>query len=145
MPIGPVEYVVIEFPGNQVDPDVIPALKELVANGTIHIIDLLVVKKDAAGTIRWFEVDRLDSNEAKLFETLEGDVDYLLNEQDMHLLAQNLAPNSTAGVVVWENVWATRFAEAVRKAHGRVVAQERVPYAIVQSALDAGQPVSTQH
>lgn len=145
MPTGPVEYVVIEFPGNHFDPDIIPALKELVANGTIHIIDMLVVKKDAAGNIQWFETDRLASNEAKLFEDLEGDVDDLLNEQDVELIAQNLSPNCTAGVLVWENLWAMRFAEAVRKAHGRVIAQERIPNAVVQWAFDAAQPLGAQH
>src|SRR5262249_20089588 len=145
MGIGPVEYIVIEFPGNQFRGEILPALKDLVAKGTVHVIDLIVIKKDASGNIQWFEAEQLGGTEATLFNEIEGEVDDVVNAEDIDLVAQDLAPNSTAALLVWENVWATRFAEAVRNAHGRVVAHERIPYAIIQSAIDATQPASTQH
>jgi hypothetical protein len=143
--MGPVEYVVIEFPGNQFSGEIVPALKNLTAADTVHIIDLVVIKKDADGSIHWFEGDQLGGDEAKLFNELEGEIDDLVNAEDIQLVAQGLDPNSTAAVLVWENAWAARFAEAVRKAHGRVIAEERIPYAVVQSAFEAVQPMSPQH
>jgi hypothetical protein len=145
MALGPVEYIIIEFPGSQLRGEILPALKDLVAKGIIHIIDLVVVKKDANGDIQWLEVDQLSGSEARLASELEGEIDDIVNAEDIQLVAQNLAPNSTAGILVWENTWATQFATAVRNAQGRVLAHERVPAEIVQAALDASHPVSPQH
>ncbi len=142
MPMGPVEYVVIEFPGSQFRGEILPALKDLVASGTVRIIDLVVIKKEANGDIHWFETDQLGGPESKVFADLEGEVDDLINAEDVQRVAQDLAPNTTAGFLVWENVWATRFADAVRNANGRVIAQERIPYGVIQSAIDASQPMT---
>jgi len=145
MAMGPVEYIVIEFPGNQFRGEVLPALKELIAKGTVRIIDLIVIKKDADGNIHWFESNQLGGSEAKLNDELEGEIDDLVNTEDIQLVGQDLAPNSTAGLLVWENAWATRFVEAVRNADGRVIAHERIPYDVVQSAIVATHPVVPQH
>lgn len=144
MAIGPVEYIVIEFPGNQFRGDIMPAIKDLVAKGTIHVLDGIMIRKDARGSVQWIEIDQLGGDEAKPFDELEGEILDLVNAEDVLLAAQGLTPNSTAALLVWEDSWATRFANAVRNAQGRVVAHERIPHEVVQTALEAGHQISAQ-
>ncbi len=144
MAIGPVEYIEIEFPGNRFRGEIMPALKELVAKDIVRIIDLVVIKKDADGGVQWLEANQLSGEEAVVFGGLKEEIEDLVNEEDIQLAAQSLAPNTSAGLLVWENTWATRFAEAVRNANGRVVAHERIPHDIVQYAIDQ-QQASVQH
>lgn len=136
MPIGPVEYILIAFPGNRFNGGIVPALQELVDSGTIRIIDLLFLKKDAAGNLLYVELSDA-GEEAAPFEALDGEVDGLLTPEDIELAAAELPPDSSAGMLVWENVWAARFAEAVRAAGGQVVANERIPHAAIEAALQA--------
>lgn len=136
MPIGPVEYILIAFPGNRFSGAIVPALRELVDSGTIHIIDLVFIKKDAEGNILTLELADM-GEEAAAFEDLDGEVDDLLSAEDLRLAAAELPPNSSAGLLVWENAWAARFAAAVRDADGQVLANERIPHALVEAALAA--------
>ena len=133
----PVEYIVIEFPGNQFNGDVAPALAELIATGTVRIIDLLFVTKDAAGEVGWLELGDLDSDVAAAFDALEGEVGGLVSEEDVVEVAANLSADSSAVLIVWENTWAERFAQAVVASSGQVVAHERIPVAVVEAALAA--------
>lgn len=135
MPIGPVEYILIAFPGNKFNGEIVPALQELVDAGIIHIIDLLFIKKDADGNILTVELSDADPDEAVPFDSLDGEVSDLLSVEDIELAAAELPPNSSAGLLVWENVWAGRFAAAVRNANGHVIANERIPHAVVEAAL----------
>jgi hypothetical protein len=135
MPLGPVEYILIAFPGNKFSGRIVPALQELVASGTIHIIDLLFIKKDADGNLLVVELDNADPDEAAPFAELDGEYGDLLTQEDIELAAAELPPNSSAGLLVWENVWAARFAAAVRAADGQVIANERVSHAVVEAAL----------
>jgi hypothetical protein len=144
MSIGPVEYIVIEFPGNQFPGGIMPAIKDLVTRGTVHIIDGIMIRKDARGSVQWFELDQLSEEEGKPFDELEGEIEDLVNAEDIVLAAQALAPNSTAALLVWEDTWAAQLANAVRSANGRVVAHERIPHEVVQSALAAGPQISVQ-
>lgn len=139
MPWGPVEWIVIEFPGSRFTGEIIPALAALVDSGTVRIIDLLVVHKDDAGVAHAAELDTLDPAESVLFEPLDGEVLGLLSDEDVAEAAADLAPGSTAAMLVWENVWATTFATAVREAGGRLVAAERVPYDVVEAAVAAAE------
>lgn len=140
MGLGPVEYIVIEFPGDKVSGDIVPSLKELVASGTVRIIDLMFIRKDADGHVKPLEVGQLDGADALRFEDLDAEIDDLVNAEDIQMAASGLAPDSFAALIVWEDVWATRFAEAVRAAHGRVVANERIPRAAVEAAVEATAP-----
>lgn len=135
--MGPVEYLVVEFPGNQFKGELVPALAELTDNGTIRIIDLVFIKKDAEGDISWFEFEALDDSVGADFDDLDGEVDDLLNEEDIAIAAEMLEPNSSAAMLVFENVWATRLRDAVVNANGRLVDNARIPAAIVNAALAA--------
>ena len=136
MSIGPIEYIVVGFPGNKFKGEIVPALAELVENGTIRILDLVFFLKDEDGNVAAVELADLDPEDEAAAMSDISEVDAgLLNEDDIALAAESLEPNSSAGLLVFENVWATRFAEAVRNADGQLVANERIPYDVVQAAL----------
>ena len=131
----PVEYLVIEFPGNQFKGEIVPALAELTENGTIRILDLLFIKKDEEGNVLSFELSALAPEEAAPFEDLDGDISDLLNDEDILMAADMLDPNSSAALLVFENVWATRLRDAIMNANGRLVDNGRIPAAIVEAAM----------
>ncbi len=135
--MGPVEYMVVEFAGNQFSGDVVPALVELTNNGTIRIIDLLFVKKDGEGNVTWYELEEIGDGAAAAFDRIDGEIDNLLNEEDALIAADKLEPNSSAAIWVFEHTWATRLRDAVVNSHGRIVDNARIPRAVVQAALEA--------
>jgi translation initiation factor IF-2 len=136
MSVGPIEYLVVAFPGNKFKGEIVPALAELVENGTIRILDLVFILKDEDGSVAAVELADLDPEDEAAAMSDISEVDAgLLNEDDIALAAESLEPNSSAGLLVFENVWATRFAEAVRNADGQLIANERIPYDIVQAAM----------
>ena len=131
---GPVEYMLIAFPGNRFSGEIAPALHELVDSNTVHIIDLLFIKKDAEGNVLVVELDTLDDEEGAMFDEFDGDLEDLLSMDDIELMAAELPNNSAADLLVWENLWAARFAQAIRNAHGEVIANERIPHELIQAA-----------
>jgi uncharacterized membrane protein len=139
MSLGPVELIVIAFPDGKLDPNVVPALKEIVDNGTCRIIDLLFVRKDAEGAVKIVELE--DSGVAEAFTNVDGDVYDLINASDVETLASELPNGSAAALVVWENTWASKFAEAVRASKGRVVTNLRIPNSVVEAAMQAMEEV----
>jgi uncharacterized membrane protein len=136
MSYGPIEYLIVGFPGNKFKGEIIPALAELVENNTIRILDLVFVAKDEEGNVAAVELTELDPDDeaAAISDISEVDAG-LLNEDDIQLAAESLENNSSAGLLVFENVWAARFAEAVRNADGQLLANERIPHDVVEAAL----------
>jgi Family of unknown function (DUF6325) len=140
MSIGPIEYLVVAFPGNKFKGEIIPALAELVESGTIRILDLVFIMKDEEGNVAAIELSDLDPEDEAAAMSDISDIDKgLLNEEGIQLAADALEDNSSAGLLVFENVWAAKFAEAVRNADGQLVANERIPYDIVQAAMAAAE------
>jgi Family of unknown function (DUF6325) len=131
--VGPVEYLVVKFPGNKFKGEIVPALRELVDNGTIRIIDLVFIYKDEQGNVAAVELEELAEDEASGIGEV-ADASALLNDEDIDIAAQGLENNSSGAMLLFENVWATRFAEAVRNADGQLIANERIPYEIVEAA-----------
>jgi uncharacterized membrane protein len=134
MAIGPIEYIVVKFPGNKFKGEIVPALAELVENGTIKIIDLVFIYKDADGNVASVELEDLSGDEEAGLGAIAA-TGGLLNDEDIQIAAESLEPNSSGGMLLFENVWATRFAEAVRNADGELVANARIPHDIVEAAL----------
>jgi uncharacterized membrane protein len=133
--MGPVEYVVIGFPGNRFKGEIVPALAELVDNDVIRIIDVAFIKKDAEGNTTMLEYDTLDDVLAFGFADVDGEAGGVLNDEDLDLAAETLEPDSSAALILWEHRWAARVAQAIRDAGGRIIAGERVPDEIVEQAL----------
>jgi hypothetical protein len=133
--IGPVDVAVIRFEGDEFSGDVAPALSELDRSGTVHIIDLAFVRKEADESISYLEVG--DERVAEVFDSLADSQFDLLSDEDLSEIAGGLEAGSAAMVVVWENSWAARLAAALRSSHGKVVAQERIPRDAVLRAIAA--------
>lgn len=136
MGIGPVEYLIVAFPGNQFKGEIVPALKEQVEAGTIRIIDLAFVLKDADGAVMTAEMADLDSEVYKAFDSLSPEQMGLLNEEDLAAAGEELDPNSSAALLVWEDVWATKVRDAIRNAGGELLDLERVPGEVVEAAVE---------
>jgi uncharacterized membrane protein len=136
MTVGPVEYMVVAFPGNRFTGEIVPAIKEQVDAGVIRVIDLAFVIKDEDGNVAGLEVGQLDSEVGAAFAALGGGDGGLLNEEDLAAAAEELEPNSSAALLVWEDVWATKIADAIRNAGGVLYDLERLPHEVVQAALD---------
>jgi uncharacterized membrane protein len=133
--MGPVEYVVIAFPGNRFKGEIVPAVAELVDHDVVRIIDVVFIKKDADGNTAVFEYDSLDDVLEFGFADVDGEAGGVLNDEDLELAAEALEPDSSAALIVWEHRWAARVAQAVRDAGGRIIAGERVPDEVVEQAL----------
>ena len=134
--IGPVDYVVLAFPGNQFKGEIVPALEDLVTAGTVRIIDTAFVGKDEKGELFTLEVTELDPDVQEALDALDMEVQGLFNDEELLAIGQNLEPNFSAAVLVWENVWARNVAQAIRDAGGVMVAFERIPHDIVQAARE---------
>jgi Family of unknown function (DUF6325) len=134
--IGPVDYMIVAFPGNQFKGEIAPALADLVDAGTIRIIDIAFVGKDANGDTVAFELTELDPEVQKGLDNLGIEVEGLFNEDDLRDAGEALEPNSSAALLVWENVWAREVAQAMRNAGGELVAFERLPHDVVQAARE---------
>lgn len=139
---GPLEYIVVEFPGNRFNGEIVPALDALVTRKVIRIVDLIFIKKDADGKVEAVELADLTPEESAAFAKLDGEISGLLTEEDVQIVADGLAPNSSAGLLVWENSWAARFAAAVHDADGRVVAHDRIPHDAYDAAVQAAAPAN---
>jgi hypothetical protein len=133
--MGPVEYVLIAFPGNRFKGEIVPAVAELVDNEIVRIIDVAFIKKDASGNTTMFEYDVLDDVLAFGFADVDGEAGGVLNDEDLQLAAEGLEPDSSAALIVWEHRWAARVAQAIRDAGGRIIAGERIPDEVVEEAL----------
>ncbi len=129
---GPIELLVVKFPGNKFTGQIVPALTELVDNGTVRIIDLLFVQKDADGDLTIVELTELDEDERAALDPVVADVSGMISDDDALLFANALEPNSSAGLLLFENTWASRFVSAVREADGEVIVSERIPRAVIE-------------
>ena len=132
MSLGPIELLVLKFPGNQFSGEIIPALAELVEDGTVRIVDLLFAVKNTEGEVRVLEFSDLDPDIMGQWDPLVSDVTPMLNEDDARELTASLENNSSAAILLFENTWATRFVDAVSNANGEVVVNERIPRAVIQ-------------
>src|SRR3954452_1917078 len=135
--MGPVDFLVLEFPGNRMTGEAFPLLIDLVDRGIIRILDLAFLRKETDGTVTTLtqvDLERMEILEAVLFE---GAASGLLGPEDLDQAAKALEPGSSAGVLIYENVWAAPFAEALRRAGGQLVASGRIPVQELVASLDA--------
>ncbi|MEU9420614.1 DUF6325 family protein [Streptomyces sp. NPDC048272] len=133
--MGPVDYLVIEFPGNRMTGEGFPLLVDLVDRGVIRILDLVFVRKDADGSVTAMELRDLgDEVDLSVFE---GASSGLLDQGDIDDAGIALEPGNSAGIIVYENTWAAPFARAMRRAGAQLVAAGRIPVQSLLATLDA--------
>jgi hypothetical protein len=137
--LGPVDYLVIEFPGSKFNGEIAPTLVDLVDRGIIRILDLVLIRKDADGSFEALEIEDVDTGEAGEMRRLEADLAEILSVDDVANAAAALEPGSTAGLLVYENRWAAPFGAAVRHCGGQLVASGRIPIqALIASIEEEG-------
>jgi len=136
--MGPIDYILVEWPGRQPNGEVAPHLVDLVDRGLIRILDLAFVTKDEDGTVAGLELADLGDGAAEL-EVFEGASSGLLSDDDLTEAAAALEPGTSAALLVFENTWAAPFATAVRRSGGQLVASGRIPVQAVLAALDAAE------
>ncbi len=134
--LGPIDYLIIEWPGRQPTGEAAPLLLDLVDRGLIRIIDLTFVAKADDGSVAMLEMSELASVVPELGD-LEGASSGLLGDDDIEQAAKALEPGTSAGILVYENRWAAPFAAAVRRSGGQLVANGRISVQGLLAALDA--------
>ena len=138
--LGPVDYLVVEFPPatSNFTGEMAAEIARLVDAKLVRVLDLLILQKDADGSIEALEIDDLEGlDELRVAETQLAE---LLAEEDVVHLAAAMEPGTTAGVLVWENTWAAPFASAARRAGGQLIASGRIPVQAILASLEADRP-----
>jgi hypothetical protein len=134
--MGPVDYIVVEWPGRQPNGEAVPHLVELVERGLIRILDLAFIAKDADGSVAAVEISDLGER-VEEFALFAGASSGLLSDEDIGEAGGALEPGTSAAVLVYENRWAAPFAAALRSTGGQLVASGRIPIQAIEAALDA--------
>jgi hypothetical protein len=130
--MGPLEFVVIGFDGNHFTGEIMPEIRALRETGTIRILDLLFLKKDAAGTTQAIELTDLPEVEFQELGEIEYDEDGWFSVEDVSKVGESLPENSSVAMLLFEHAWASRLADTVRRAQGRLIYDERIPVSIVE-------------
>ena len=136
--MGPVDYLLVEWPGRQPNGEVAPHLVDLVDRGLIRILDLALIAKDEDGSVAGIELADLGDGSAEL-SVFEGASSGLISDEDLGEASAALEPGTSAALLVFENTWAAPFAAAVRRSGGQLVASGRIPVEAIEAALDAAE------
>jgi hypothetical protein len=135
--LGPVDYLVVEFPAgaSNFTGEMADELLALVDSGTIRVIDVLILQKDEDGNVEAMELS--DIEQLGPLQAVEAQLAELLAAEDVEHLAAAMDPGSTAGVLIWENLWATPFASAARRSGGQLIATGRIPIQAIIASIEA--------
>ena len=141
--LGPVDYLVVEFPAgaSNFTGEMAKELVALVDAGTIRLIDVLILTKGEDGTIDAMELS--DIEELGELQRIEAQLAELLAAEDVEHLAAAMEPGSTAGVLIWENLWAAPFASAARRSGGQLIATGRIPIQAIIASIEADKEPAT--
>lgn len=142
--LGPVDWIVVEFPGSRFNGEIAPVLVDLVERGLIRILDFLLMKKEDDGSLDFYEIADLEDSEVGALRAYETALATLLSEEDVAAAAEAVEPGSSAALLVWENSWAAPFGSAVRHAGGQLVASGRIPIQALLAALESEDEASDE-
>jgi hypothetical protein len=135
--MGPIDYIVVEFPGSKMNGEAFPHLVDLVDRGIVRILDLVFVTKELDGSVKGIAIADFDDDGELDLAVFEGASSGLISDDDIEEAGGILEPGSSAGILVYENVWAGPFAAAVRRGGGQLVASGRIPIQAMLAALEA--------
>jgi len=139
--LGPIDYLVVEFPAGKADFSGAMAekLKQLVEAGTVRVLDLLIITKGEGGEVDAFELHDFEDGDAGALRDLASGFAQLLSEEDVGHIAAALEPGTVAAALVWENTWAAPFAASIRTSGGQLVASGRIPMQAILAAAEAAE------
>ena len=142
--LGPVDYIVVEFPAgaSNFTGEMAKELLALVDSGTIRVIDILILTKNEDGSVDAMELSDID--ELGPLQQIEAELAELLAADDVAHLAAAIEPGSTAGVLIWENLWAAPFASAARRSGGQLIANGRIPIQAIIASIQADEALATE-
>ena len=135
--LGPISYLVVEFPGNKMTGEGLPILVDLVDRGVIRILDLAFITREADGSVRAVELNDIDLDGTIDLTVFEGASSGLLDDGDLADAAPVIEPGSSAGILIFENRWAATFTQALRRGGAELVAAGYIPQDDILAALDA--------
>lgn len=135
--LGPVDWIVVEFPEPKFTGEVAPILKDLVDRELIRVLDLIFLRRDREGGYEVLEATDMEDSDVGELRAYEAELAMLLSEQDVIDLVETIEPGNAAAVLVWENLWAAPFGSAVRRAGGQLAARGRIPIQAVIAAVEA--------
>jgi hypothetical protein len=136
MSYGPIDFIAIEFKTDQLTGESLPALLELVEKKIVRVIDLVIILKDQDGEVKVLEVEELAPNMLAFFDPLQVDISGIIQVEDIEFIAEAMEDNTTAALLLFENLWAIKFGEAVTRASGRMVMYYRIPFEVVNETLE---------
>jgi hypothetical protein len=136
MKYGPIDFLALEFKGNQFKGEILPALLELVNKEIVRVIDLVIVQKDANGKVIMREMQQMDPSTVAIFDPLKAQITGIIQLEDIEMIGEKVENNSTAAIMLFENLWPIKFREAVLNANGRLVMHERIPDEVVEETLE---------
>lgn len=137
MSLGPVEILCIKFPNAFIKDEIASALKALVENKTIRIIDILFIWKSESGEVTVIEIDEMEDMDHSILDPIIADISGLISESDVQAIAEALDNSSFAALMLFENVWATTFRDAVLNADGQLLLNARIPSSVIEEVLAA--------
>lgn len=135
MTYGPIDFLALEFENEQLKGEILPEILDLVEKKFVRIIDLVIIQKDAHGNHQALELQQLDPELMSVFDPLQVEVSGLIQVEDIDDIAEGMGRDTTAAVMLFENLWAVKFKEAVLRANGKLLAQLRIPHEDVEEAL----------
>src|SRR5690349_367980 len=142
--LGPVDYIVVEFPAgaSNFTGEMAEELLALVDSGTVRVIDILIITKNEDGSVEATELSEIEN--LGPLQAVEAELAELLAADDVVHLAAAMEPGSTAGVLIWENLWAAPFASAARRSGGQLIANGRIPIQAIIASIEADDAPPTE-
>ncbi len=135
MTYGPIDFIALEFDTDQLKGEILPALLELADKKIVRIMDLVIIQKDEDGSYEALELQELDTELMAVFDPLDIEISGIVQVEDIDAIAAGMEKNSTAAILLFENLWAIKFKDAILNANGRLLVQERIPHEVVVETL----------
>jgi hypothetical protein len=136
MTYGPIDFIALEFQTDQLKGEALPALLELVQKQIVRVIDLVIILKDREGETQVLEIEELAPDVLAIFDPLDVEVSGIIQVEDIEVIAEQMKANTTAALLLFKNLWAVKFGEAVVRSSGRMVMYDRIPYEVVNETLE---------
>ena len=136
MTYGPTDFFAIEFKTDQLTGETLPELLELVKKEIIRVIDLVIIQKDQDGNYQVLEIEELTPEIIAIFDPLNVEISGIIQVEDIEVIAGAMDDNTTAALLLLENLWAIKFGEAAVRSGGRLVMFDRIPFEVVNETLE---------